>query len=66
MNNANGKKITIMNNKFEITNAFFNFFLLLDNNNELLNKHVISFEILNQKFYKMFLTSSMQQRIYSN
>jgi hypothetical protein len=48
------------------TDAFYNFFYVLYNNNTIINKRWISLNSLNQKFYKMFNTSSMQQRIYSN
>lgn len=53
-------------NKFSLTDGFYNFFYLLTNDFELLNKKWISLNSLNQKFYRMFSTSSMQQRIYSN
>jgi heme/copper-type cytochrome/quinol oxidase subunit 1 len=48
------------------TDAFYNFFYILYTNNTIINKRWISLNSLNQKFYKMFNTSSMQQRIYSN
>lgn len=52
--------------KFSHTTGFNNFFHLLTKENEFINKRWISFNAVNQKFYKMFLTSSMQQRIYGN
>lgn len=46
--------------------AFYNFFDFLSNETEYFNKKWISLNSLDQKFYRMFNTSSMQQRIYSN
>jgi len=53
-------------NKFFNTNGFYNVFHTLSLEDEFFNKRWVSFNTLNQKFYKMFITSSMQQRIYSN
>ena len=47
------------------TASFYNFFLLASTP-EVLNTRWISTNALNQKFYRMFTTSSLQQRIYSN
>ena len=52
--------------RFNNTDAFYNFFFILSNDSHFTNKKWISLNVLNQKFYKMFNTSSMQQRIYSN
>ena len=52
--------------KFFHTCGFNNFFNTLMNENVYLNKRWMSFNSINQKFYRMLLTSSMQQRIYSN
>ena len=52
--------------RFTHTDAFYNFFNFLSNDSEYFNKKWISLNALDQKFYKMFNTSSMQQRIYSN
>ena len=52
--------------KFSNTDGFYNFFYVLSSDNIILNKKWISLNTLNQKFYRMFNTSSMQQRIYSN
>ncbi len=52
--------------RFNNTDGFYNFFYVLSNDNLVLNKKWISLNTLNQKFYRMFNTSSMQQRIYSN
>ena len=53
-------------NKFNHTDGFFNFFQILSQDNLFFNKKWITFNTLNQKFYKMFNTSSMQQKTYSN
>ncbi len=52
--------------KFGHTDAFYNFFYVLSNDGFYTNKKWIALNTLNQKFYRMFNTSSMQQRIYSN
>lgn len=52
--------------RFNGTDGFYNFFFSLTQDLEFLNKRWVSFDVLNQKFYRMFNTSSMQQRIYSN
>lgn len=52
--------------RFNNTDPFFNFFYVLSTDSLFTNKKWISLNTLNQKFYKMFNTSSMQQRIYSN
>lgn len=46
--------------------AFYNFFYNLNTESVFLNKKYLSSDSLMQKFHKMFLGSSMQQRIYSN
>jgi hypothetical protein len=45
---------------------FFNTFNLLQNNNGLINTRWVSWHPLNQKFSKMFNSSSTQQRILAN
>ena len=52
--------------RFNNTDAFYNFFYTMSNDFNYTNKKWISLDSLNQKFYRMFNTSSMQQRIYSN
>jgi hypothetical protein len=52
--------------RFNNTDGFYNFFYIISSDNIVLNKKWISLNTLNQKFYRMFNTSSMQQRIYSN
>lgn len=52
--------------RFSNTDGFYNLFYLLSDNEDLINKKWIALSSLNQKYYKMFNTSSMQQRIYSN
>lgn len=48
------------------THGFFNFFNLLSNENNFINHRWLAINAMDQKFYKMFTTSSMQQRIYAN
>ena len=52
--------------RFNNTDSFYNLFYLLSEDFLYTNKKWIAINSLNQKFYKMFNTSSMQQRIYSN
>ena len=52
--------------KISNTYPYYNFFFNLKKNEFLFNHRWISLNSLNQKYYKMFNTSSMQQRIYSN
>ena len=52
--------------RFTHPDAFYNFFNFLSTESEYFNKKWISLNSLDQKFYRMFNTSSMQQRIYSN
>lgn len=47
------------------TASFYNFFLLASQSNSL-NDRWVSMNSLDQKFHRMFATSSLQQRIYSN
>lgn len=54
------------NSRFNNTDGFYNFFYLLSQDSDLINKRWIAANALNQKFYRMFHTSSMQQRIYAN
>lgn len=61
---------TFIVNNYHATNAnptssFYNFFLLLHVPGTL-NTRWVSTNSLDQKFYRMFATSSLQQRIYSN
>ncbi len=54
-------------NKFFHTDGFYNFFSYLKTEQNLvLNNQFIGISSLNLKFQKMFLTSSLQQRIYAN
>jgi hypothetical protein len=47
--------------------GFYNFFLVLsEKNHGFLNRRWLSVNSIDQKFYRMFATSSMQQRIYGN
>jgi heme/copper-type cytochrome/quinol oxidase subunit 1 len=52
--------------KVRNTDAFYNFFYSINNEDLFTNKQWVSVDSLNQKFHKMFFSSSMQQRIYSN
>lgn len=66
INTPNFTMHTWNNNRFNNTDAFYNFFYILSNDFNYTNKKWIALNTLNQKFYKMFNTSSMQQRIYAN
>jgi len=46
--------------------GLYNYFFLLSEPSQFLNNRWLSVNTLNQKFYKMFLTNSMQQRIHAN
>lgn len=48
------------------TDGFYNFFALLADNSSFINRRWLAISVMDQKFYKMFATSSMQQRIYGN
>ena len=48
------------------TGGFYNFFVTLSSSSEVLNTRWLAVSALDQKFYKMFATSSMQQRVHSN
>jgi hypothetical protein len=48
------------------TDNFFNTFYLLKNNNSFINTRWVAINALDQKFYKMFDSSSTQQRILAN
>jgi len=56
-----------LNTNFINSNDWFFFtFVKLNQNNENFNNRWISLNSLNQKFYKFFLTTPLQQRIYLN
>ena len=46
--------------------GFYNLFYTLNTSSGVTNPHWILNNSLNQKFYRIFLTSSIQQRIYAN
>jgi len=46
--------------------GFYNLFYNLNTGGAFVNTHWILNNSLNQKFYRIFLTSTMQQRVYSN
>ncbi len=48
------------------TSGFYNLFVKYYAQPDFINTHWTLNNSLNQKFYKIFLTSSMQQRVYSN
>lgn len=48
------------------TNSFYSIFLNLNTATNEFNTYWVLNESLNQKFYRIFLTSSIQQRVYSN
>ena len=48
------------------TDSFYNFYYLLSDSSEFMNNRWLSLNVMDQKFYRMFTTSSMQQRIYGN
>jgi len=48
------------------TDGFYNFFYILSTQTKFINNRWLSINSMDQKFYRMFTTSSMQQRIYSN
>jgi len=52
--------------RIQPTFAMFNLFSTLEPQTNLANHRWIATSSLDQKFYKMFLTSSMQQRIFTN
>ena len=47
------------------TGGFYNFFLVLSSSNDMLNTRWVAVNALDQKFYRMFATSSLQQRIHA-
>lgn len=51
---------------FGSTSGFYNFFNVLSDSQNFINHRWVSVNAIDQKFYKMFVTSSMQQRIYGN
>jgi len=54
------------NTNMSSTFGFFNFFNVLASESSFINHRWISVNALDQKFYRIFNTTSMQQRIYSN
>jgi hypothetical protein len=48
------------------TGGFYNVFLLLSTSSSLFNNRIFAINTLDQKFYRMFTTSSLQQRIFAN
>ena len=48
------------------TGGFYNFFMVISSSSDALNTRWIAVNALDQKFYRMFATSSLQQRIHAN
>ncbi len=48
------------------TGGFYNFSVLLSSSSDVLNSRWLAVNALDQKFYRMFATSSLQQRIHAN
>lgn len=48
------------------TGGFYNFFIIMSDHSNSMNARWLAVNTLNQKFYKMFSTGSMQQRIHAN
>jgi hypothetical protein len=48
------------------TGGFYNVFLLLSTSSHLFNNRIFAINVLDQKFYRMFTTASLQQRIFAN
>lgn len=48
------------------TNGFLNFFYTLSDSTNFMNQRWLSVSSLDQKFYRMYSASSLQQRIYGN
>ena len=46
--------------------GFYNFLYNLQDNSTLINYRWLALSAMDQKFHKMFLTSSMQQRVFAN
>lgn len=53
-------------NRISNSHSFYNFFYSLHTDTQLSNIRWLSIYSLNQKFNKLFTTSSMQQRVYAN
>jgi len=59
--NVRSRPTSIANNA-----SFYNVFYLFSNTNGFINQRWVSLNALDQKFYRMFMSSTMQQRIYTN
>jgi hypothetical protein len=46
--------------------GFYNIFILLSTSSQLFNNRMFAVNALDQKFYRMFTTASLQQRIFAN
>jgi len=65
---GNNSTLTNVSNlkQFSGVDGIFGFFSIIQNDTATTNARWVSLNVLNQKFYKMFSSSSTQQRIYSN
>jgi heme/copper-type cytochrome/quinol oxidase subunit 1 len=61
MTDARSRPTSLSNNA-----SFYNVFYLISNSNGYINSRWISLNSLDQKFYRMFMSSTMQQRIHTN
>ena len=57
---------TLSNPYIHNTFSYYNFFNSLTDQTNLINIRWVAVNTLDQKFHRMFLTSSMQQRVFSN
>lgn len=67
--NAIDRKFTVndpYSSNASFTHAFYNFFNVMNSSSNLINSRYVALDSLNQKFYRMFATASMQQRIFAN
>jgi hypothetical protein len=48
------------------TGGFYNIFVLLGTSSHLFNNRMFAINALDQKFYRMFTSASLQQRIFAN
>jgi hypothetical protein len=66
-NGLQGKPTSTIENPYVTnTNPYYNLFSLFAEQYQSLTPRWLAFVAFDQKFHKMFLTSSMQQRIFAN
>ena len=80
LSNSDTKKLVALNSDLDntfvlnsphsvnvtFTGGFYNFFIILSDSSNTLNTRWVSVNAMNQKFYRMFSTGSLQQRIHAN